>query len=134
MPILKHLLHCCGTAALLSATTADEHAAPAAFGTTCQPSELRQPPRGWNSYDSSPPWGPPPLGMEASTEAQTLKDAASLAAELLPHGYDMLTLDSGWFGEDNLYGAQTIDAHGRLVPNTTQVWASTLQDWVSLLF
>jgi hypothetical protein len=43
-----------------------------------------------------------------------------LSTSLLQHGYDTLTIDSGWFGEDNLYGAQTIDEFGRLVPNTTQ--------------
>jgi alpha-galactosidase len=58
--------------------------------------------------------------MEANTQAGAEAAAASLAANLLPHGYDFLTLDSGWFGEDNLYGTQSVDAYGRLVPNTTQ--------------
>lgn len=90
---------------------------PLPLGTVCASAELAAPPRGWNSYDSSPPWT---QSREASTEAATLQDADVLSAKLLPHGYDTLTLDSGWFGEDNLYGAQTIDEFGRLVPNTTQ--------------
>jgi hypothetical protein len=83
----------------------------------CGAEELANPPRGWNSYDSSPPWGE---SMEASTQEGAEAAAASLAKTLLPHGYDHMTLDSGWFGEDNLYGTQTVDAYGRLVPNTTQ--------------
>mmetsp|Transcript_32719 Transcript_32719/g.85646 ORF Transcript_32719/g.85646 Transcript_32719/m.85646 type:complete len:485 (-) Transcript_32719:466-1920(-) len=88
------------------------------FGTPCRPSELVAPPRGWNSYDSSPPWSAASDG--ASNERDTLTDAAALATRLLPHGYSLLTLDSGWFGVDNQYGTQTIDAYGRLVPNVTQ--------------
>ena len=90
------------------------------FGSQCASTELAAPPRGWNSYDSSPPWTGPDGSTEASTEEATLRDAARLASELLPHGYDTLTLDSGWFGEDNLYGTQTIDHFGRLSPNLTQ--------------
>ena len=87
------------------------------FGKICGKSELASPPRGWNSYDSSPPWS---SSTEASTENSTLRDAAILSRKLKPHGFDILTLDSGWFGEDNRYGTQTIDAYGRLVPNITQ--------------
>jgi hypothetical protein len=83
---------------------------PRILGTApCHSTELASPPRGWNSYDSSPPWS---SSTEASTEASTLKDLDVLATKLLPHGYDTLTLDSGWFGEDNLYGVQTIDEFG----------------------
>eukprot|EP01043_Picozoa_sp_COSAG02_P042316 COSAG02_NODE_3588_length_6517_cov_12.149335_8_plen_112_part_00 len=78
-------------------------AQPTGFGTLCTPSELRAPPRGWNSYDSSPPWTGPDGSTEASTEAVALRDAAQLASTLLPRGYDTFTLDSGWFGEDNKY-------------------------------
>eukprot|EP00666_Eupelagonemidae_sp_cell4sb_P004474 gene4474-789_t len=75
------------------------------------------PPRGWNSYDSSPPWSE---SMQASTEKDTLEDAEILASKLLPHGYDTLTLDSGWFGEDNFAAggmgfkpvADKVHAHG----------------------
>eukprot|EP01052_Picozoa_sp_SAG31_P001109 SAG31_NODE_35_length_31836_cov_10.841352_28_plen_297_part_00 len=123
-PLSLLLLPSNAAAALLPASRVAGGATSAAFangfGTTCATDELRRPPRGWNSYDSSPPWGPPPLGMEASREGPTLKNAATLSRTLLPHGYDMFTLDSGWFGEDNLYGTQTIDEYGRLVPNVTQ--------------
>ena len=74
---------------------------PTGFGTLCTPLELRAPPRGWNSYDSSPPWTGPDGSTEASTEAAALRDAAQLASTLLPRGYNTFTLDSGWFGEDN---------------------------------
>ena len=91
--------------------------APKKWGVPCAAEELANPPRGWNSYDSSPPWSE---SMEASTQDGAEAAATSLAKTLLPHGFEYMVLDSGWFGEDNLYGTQTIDAWGRLVPNVTQ--------------
>ena len=88
------------------------------FGTLCTTSELAAPPRGWNSYDSSPPWTGPNGSTEASTEAAALRDAARLASTLLQYGYDTFTLDSGWFGEDNKYVSPSIgDLAGQTAGN-----------------
>lgn len=110
---------------------------PRPFGVGCSAEETVTPPRGWNSYDSSPPWTQSSM---ANTEKGTLDAADKLASRcvrgwvvfvcvlhsvqeytraglvpcgcinitacvyrLLPYGYDLLTVDSGWFGQDNLW-------------------------------
>ena len=46
------------------------------------------PPMGWNSWDS---FGP------TITEDQARANAAIMAARLLPHGYNILTVDIQWY-------------------------------------
>jgi alpha-galactosidase len=71
------------------------------------------PPMGWNSWDS---FGP------AITEDEARANAAIMAARLLPHGYNIFTVDIQWYepGADSYdyrKGAElTMDAWGRLLP------------------
>jgi hypothetical protein len=71
------------------------------------------PPMGWNSWNSF---------ATTITEAQTLEQAAILQRELLPAGYDILTVDIQWYEpeargyEYNKQPVPTMDAHGRLLP------------------
>ena len=71
------------------------------------------PPMGWNSWNSF---------ATTITEAQTLEQAAIMARELLPAGYDILTVDIQWYepGANSYeYAAKpvpTMDDHGRLLP------------------
>jgi len=68
---------------------------------------------GWNSWNSF---------ATTITEAQTLEQAAIMARELLPAGYDILTVDIQWYeptANSYEYAAKpipTMDAHGRLLP------------------
>ena len=71
------------------------------------------PPMGWNSWNSF---------ATTITEAQTLEQAAIMARELLPAGYDILTVDIQWYepGASSYTYAEkpvpTLDDHGRLLP------------------
>lgn len=71
------------------------------------------PPMGWNSWNSF---------ATTITEAQTLEQAAIMARELLPAGYDILTVDIQWYepGASSYEYAKkpvpTMDDHGRLLP------------------
>jgi hypothetical protein len=71
------------------------------------------PPMGWNSWNSF---------ATTITEAQTLEQAGIMARELLPAGYDILTVDIQWYepgASSYEYAAKpvpTLDANGRLLP------------------
>ncbi|MBO9559008.1 MAG: glycoside hydrolase family 27 protein [Caulobacter sp.] len=71
------------------------------------------PPMGWNSWNSF---------ATTITEAQTLEQAAIMARELQPAGYDILTVDIQWYepgASSYTYAAKpvpTLDDHGRLLP------------------
>jgi hypothetical protein len=78
-----------------------------------QPLLAPTPPMGWNSWNSF---------ATTITEAQTLEQAGIMARELLPAGYDILTVDIQWYepGANSYeYAAKpvpTLDTHGRLLP------------------
>jgi hypothetical protein len=71
------------------------------------------PPMGWNSWNSF---------ATTITEAQTLEQAAILQRELLPAGYDILTIDHQWYDpeakgyEYNRQLVPVMDGYGRLLP------------------
>lgn len=71
------------------------------------------PPMGWNSWNSF---------ATTITEAQALEQAGIMARELLPAGYDILTVDIQWYeptASSYQYAAKpvpTMDVHGRLLP------------------
>lgn len=71
------------------------------------------PPMGWNSWNSF---------ATTITEAQTLEQAAIMARELRPAGYDILTVDIQWYepgASSYTYAAKPVpalDDHGRLQP------------------
>ena len=71
------------------------------------------PPMGWNSWDS---FGP------TITEDEARANAAIMAARLLPHGYNIFTVDIQWYepganSYDYRKGAElTMDKWGRLLP------------------
>jgi len=75
------------------------------------------PPMGWNSWNSF---------ATTINEAQTLEQAAIMARELLPAGYDILTVDIQWYepGASSYTYAEkpvpTLDDHGRLLPATNR--------------
>ena len=73
---------------------------------------LIDPPIGWNSYDST-------VGNGGVNETVARDGAKFVSEHLAAVGYEYIVLDSGWFGIDSEYGAQTVDAHGRLIPNST---------------
>lgn len=90
----------------------------AASTTSAAPSKGRSllaptPPMGWNSWNSF---------ATTITEAQTLEQAGIMARELLPAGYDILTVDIQWYepgASSYEYAAKpvpTLDDHGRLLP------------------
>jgi hypothetical protein len=72
-----------------------------------------RPPMGWNSWDS---FGP------TIDEAQARANALAMAEQLLPHGYDIFTVDIQWYepGATSFTyraGAElAMDAWGRLLP------------------
>ena len=71
------------------------------------------PPMGWNSWDSF---------ATTITEAQALEVAHIMAGKLLPHGYDVFTVDIQWYegGATGFeYAAKPVpemDGYGRLLP------------------
>jgi len=106
---------------LLGASAALGAALPAAAATkpTSKPSAAKKPllaptpPMGWNSWNSF---------ATTINEAQTLEQATIMARELLPAGYDILTVDIQWYepgASSYTYAAKpvpTLDDHGRLLP------------------
>ncbi len=71
------------------------------------------PPMGWNSWNSF---------ATTITEDQALETARIMAQKLLPHGYDVFTIDIQWYepgasGYDYRSKAElTMDGYGRLLP------------------
>jgi hypothetical protein len=76
-----------------------------------------RPPMGWNSWDSF---------AATITEEQARANAAVMAAKLLPHGYDVFTVDIQWYepgavGFEYRVGVElAMDANGRLLPATNR--------------
>jgi hypothetical protein len=72
-----------------------------------------RPPMGWNSWNSF---------ATTIDEAQTLEQASIMQRELLPVGYDILTIDHQWYDpkakgyEYNRQLVPEMDAYGRLAP------------------
>ena len=72
-----------------------------------------RPPMGWNSWDSF---------AATITEEQARANAAVMAEKLLPHGYDVFTVDIQWYepgatGFEYRKGAElAMDQWGRLLP------------------
>ena len=72
-----------------------------------------RPPMGWNSWDSF---------AATINEEQARANAAVMAAKLLPHGYDVFTVDIQWYepgatGFEYRTGVElAMDANGRLLP------------------
>jgi len=72
-----------------------------------------RPPMGWNSWDSF---------AATIDEEQARANAAVMAAKLLPHGYDVFTVDIQWYepgatGFEYRVGVElAMDANGRLLP------------------
>lgn len=72
-----------------------------------------RPPMGWNSWDSF---------AATITEEQARANAAVMAAKLLPHGYDVFTVDIQWYepgatGFEYRTGVElAMDGNGRLLP------------------
>ncbi|MDV3455642.1 glycoside hydrolase family 27 protein [Sphingomonas sp. HF-S4] len=72
-----------------------------------------RPPMGWNSWDSF---------AATINEEQARANAAVMASKLLPHGYDIFTVDIQWYepgatGFDYRVGVElAMDANGRLLP------------------
>jgi hypothetical protein len=72
-----------------------------------------RPPMGWNSWDSF---------AATINEEQARANAAVMAAKLLPHGYDVFTVDIQWYepgavGFEYRVGVElAMDANGRLLP------------------
>ena len=87
---------------------------------TANPAHWQQaltPPLGWNSWD---------IFGTTVTEAQIQAQADAMQAELLPAGYDILTVDIQWY-EPNSVGhvynpdaVLTMDEYGRLTPGLTK--------------
>ncbi len=71
------------------------------------------PPMGWNSWNSF---------ATTITEAQALETAHIMADKLLPHGYDIFTIDIQWYEagatsyEYSKNPQPTLDGYGRLLP------------------
>jgi len=90
---------------------------PAVARAGTQPADFRRlaptPPMGWNSWDSFEP---------TITEEQARANAAVMATRLLPHGYDIFTVDIQWYEPgaddyDDRKGAElTTDEWGRPMP------------------
>lgn len=104
----RSLLQGAAGLAVAQAVPLDVHGAPepdAALAPT--------PPMGWNSWNSF---------ATTITEAQTLEQARIMARELLPAGYDILTVDIQWYEpeadsyEYNRNPVPTMDGFGRLLP------------------
>lgn len=94
---------------LLGAARAEARPARPAKSTLLAPT----PPMGWNSWDSF---------ATTITEAQALDVAHIMADKLLPHGYDVFTVDIQWYegGATGFeYAAKPVpemDGYGRLLP------------------
>jgi len=93
----------------IAATPLAARAAPAADFRDLAP----RPPMGWNSWDSF---------AATITEEQARTTAAIMARTLLPHGYDVFTVDIQWYepgatGFEYRTGVElAMDGYGRLLP------------------
>jgi hypothetical protein len=102
---------------LLGASAALGAALPAVAATKPAPKKKTllapTPPMGWNSWNSF---------ATTITEAQVVEQAGVMARELLPAGYDVLTVDIQWYepgASSYTYAAKpvpTLDDYGRLLP------------------
>jgi hypothetical protein len=88
-------------------------AAQTAIAKPASPVLAPTPPMGWNSWNSF---------ATTITEAQALETAQIMAAKLLPHGYNIFTVDIQWY-EPNATGYDyrdkaelAMDGYGRLQP------------------
>lgn len=94
---------------MLAAAPIAAHARPASGFRDLAP----RPPMGWNSWDSF---------AATINEEQARANAAVMAAKLLPHGYDVFTVDIQWYepgatGFEYRVGVElAMDANGRLLP------------------
>jgi len=101
-------------AGLARPASASAQVLPGAGAVPARPAQLAPtPPMGWNSWNSF---------ATTITEAETLETARIMHRELLPAGYDILTVDIQWY-EPNAssyeYDAKPVpvmDGHGRLLP------------------
>jgi alpha-galactosidase len=104
-----------GASTILAATPAAATTKPKGgkAGAKAKPVLAPTPPMGWNSWNSF---------ATTINEAQTLEQAEIMARELLPAGYDVLTVDIQWYepgASSYEYAAKpvpTLDDHGRLLP------------------
>jgi alpha-galactosidase len=67
--------------------------------------------RGWNSWDNF-------LGN--SNESQTLAIASYMQQNLLNFGFDLVTIDEGWYYDGSPPGGITLDKYGRPVPTPAE--------------
>lgn len=73
--------------------------------------------RGYNSWDSFV--NPDPHGN--ANESETLRIAEFMSATLLPHGFDTLTVDEGWYWFGGMQSTNaSLDAFGRPSPRVDQ--------------
>jgi alpha-galactosidase len=63
--------------------------------------------RGWNSWDSY---------LGATDEATTLQIAAYMNSTLLPFGFNLVTIDEGWYYTSGDPAGSNVDAYGRYMP------------------
>jgi alpha-galactosidase len=81
-----------------------------------------RPPMGWNSWDSF---------AATITDEQARANAAVMADKLLPHGYDVFTVDIQWYepgatGFEYRVGVElAMDGNGRLLPAANRFPSST---------
>eukprot|EP01048_Picozoa_sp_COSAG05_P031417 COSAG05_NODE_11459_length_512_cov_1.242131_2_plen_122_part_01 len=91
------------------------------------------PPRGVNSFDIQYARRDPNSTVPVWNEAEFRELATAMSSQLLPVGYETIVIDGGWAGD-------SIDGHGRPVPNVAQ-WPSSaggkgfkvLADWTHSL-
>jgi hypothetical protein len=73
--------------------------------------------RGWNSWDST--CVSDPAGN--SNETRTLAVARYMATSLLPSGWDLLTIDEGWYWYGGMHDTNaSLDGFGRPYPRPDQ--------------
>jgi len=112
MPMNRRMLIAAGGAGLAAAAAG----MPARGGTRAASAKgllAPRPPMGWNSWNSF---------ATTITEAQARETARIMAAELLPFGYDVFTIDIQWYEPEassysyNSNPVPTMDGYGRLLP------------------
>jgi len=105
----RELIAAAGALGLVATQGRSEAAAPGRTNKVLAPT----PPMGWNSWNSF---------ATTITEEQALANAAIMARELLPFGYDIFTIDIQWYegaakGYDyNTKPIPAMDGHARLLP------------------
>ena len=73
--------------------------------------------RGWNSWDNTDSIDP----SGNSNETRTLRVAAYMHDNLLPHGYTLLTVDEGWYWYGSMQSTNaSLDANGRPYPRADE--------------